>query len=120
MSIRKILSKVFLAVAILQGNAMCAVVAYFYRDMECGRAHMGYTSPVSVAFVYALPFLLEIAFFLFLSYVMNVKDREEKLIAKVNEQKKDEMPKAEEIFAAAETEAKEQESEKGPEQDAEN
>lgn len=51
---------VFTAIAVLLSDIMCAVVAFAYRDMLCGIAHMGYSAPARVAFFYAIPFLIGI------------------------------------------------------------
>lgn len=48
-------------IAVLLSDAMCAVVAYAYRDMRCGIEHLGCSAPASVAFLYAIPFALAIA-----------------------------------------------------------
>ena len=44
----------FVVIAVLLSDIMCAVVAYAYRDMLCGIAHLGYSAPASVAFLYAI------------------------------------------------------------------
>ena len=49
-------SYLFTALAILLSDAMCATVAYRWRDMLCGIRHGGYSAPASVALLYALPF----------------------------------------------------------------
>ena len=53
----KKLSYLFVTLAVLLSNIMCAVVAYNYRGMLCGIKHMGYSAPAYVAFFYAIPFL---------------------------------------------------------------
>ena len=58
---------IFIALAILLSNAMCATVAYAYRDMLCGIAHGGYSAPASVSLLYAIPFILGIALCIVLS-----------------------------------------------------
>lgn len=52
----KKLSYLFITLAVLLSDAMCAFVAYSYRDMLCGIEHMPYSAPASVAFLYAIPF----------------------------------------------------------------
>ena len=52
----KKLSNLFIILAILMSDAMCAFVAYSYRDMLRGIDHMGYSAPASVAFLHAIPF----------------------------------------------------------------
>lgn len=42
---------------------MCAHVAYVYRDIVCGMQHLGYSVPPSIAFLYAIPYLVGIAMF---------------------------------------------------------
>jgi len=51
----------FLALILLLSCTMCAVVAYLYRDMLCAIEHGGASAPASVAFLYAIPFLVLIA-----------------------------------------------------------
>ncbi len=53
----KKLSYLFVTLAVLLSNIMCAVVAYNYRGMLCGIKHMGYSAPPYVAFIYAIPYL---------------------------------------------------------------
>lgn len=54
----KVAAKVFAVIAILLSDIMCAVVAYAYRGMLCGIEHLGYSAPASVAFLYAIPFMI--------------------------------------------------------------
>ena len=56
----KLLSNLFLLLAVLLSDLMCAVVGYQYRGMLCGIAHEGYSAPANVAFVYAIPFVVGI------------------------------------------------------------
>lgn len=51
---------VFTAIAVLLSDIMCAVVAFAYRDMLCGTAHMGFSAPASAAFLYAIPFMIPV------------------------------------------------------------
>ena len=57
----KHLSNALFLCAILLSDVMCAHIAYLYRGMLCGIAHMGYSAPASVAFFYAIPYLVGIA-----------------------------------------------------------
>ena len=52
----KKLSLLFIALAVLLSDVMCAAVAFAYRDMLCGIAHAGYSAPAGTAFLYAIPF----------------------------------------------------------------
>ena len=51
----------FAAIAVLLSDIMCFVVAYNYRDMLCGIEHEGFSAPATLAFIYAVPFLIGIA-----------------------------------------------------------
>ncbi len=57
----KKLSILFAALAILLSNIMCAVVAYSYCGMVWGMNYAAYSAPPSVAFLYAIPYLIGIA-----------------------------------------------------------
>ena len=54
----KKLSFLFAAIAVLLSDIMCFVVAYNYRDMLCSIEHEGFSAPASIAFIYAIPFLV--------------------------------------------------------------
>lgn len=56
----KKLSALFVLLAILLSDAMCAVVAYNYRAMLCEIEHGFTSSPASVAFLFAIPFAIGI------------------------------------------------------------
>ena len=63
----KKLSWLFAILAIILSNIMCFVVAYNYREMMCGIEHKGYSAPVSIAFLYIIPFMVVIGLFVFLA-----------------------------------------------------
>ena len=50
----------FAVIAVVLSDIMCAYVAFAYRDMLCGIEHLGYSAPESVAFLYAIPFMIGI------------------------------------------------------------
>jgi TRAP-type C4-dicarboxylate transport system permease small subunit len=52
----KKISNIFILLAIILSDVMCAVVAYNYCTMEWGIRYAGYSAPASVAFLYAIPF----------------------------------------------------------------
>ena len=54
------MSYLFTALAIVLSDIMCFAVAYNYRGMLCGIEHEGYSAPASIAFIYAIPFLIGI------------------------------------------------------------
>ena len=56
---------------------MCAVVAYYYRDVICGIKHMGYSAPAYVAFVYAIPFLTGIIICVILAIIFHKKSKQD-------------------------------------------
>lgn len=53
-------SYLFTALAVVLSDIMCFVVAYNYRGMLCGIEHRGFSAPVSIAFLSAIPFLIGI------------------------------------------------------------
>ena len=50
----KTISNLFLILAVLLSDVMCAVVAYNYCDMMWGIKYAGYSAPVSTAFLLSL------------------------------------------------------------------
>ena len=71
----KKLSYLFIVVAILLSDIMCAVVAFNYRDMLCGMEHSGYSAPASVAFLSAIPFGIGIIICAAVAYTLHKKAR---------------------------------------------
>lgn len=71
----KKLSYLFVAIAILLSDIMCAVVAFNYRDMLCGIEHSSYSAPASVAFLYAIPFGIGIIICVAAAYTLHKKIR---------------------------------------------
>lgn len=69
----KKLSNVFLVLAVLLSDVMCAVVAYNYCDILWGMKYAGYSAPVDVAFVYAIPFAIGIVICVVLAWVCRKK-----------------------------------------------
>ena len=57
----KLLAKIFSGAAVALACAMCATVAYEYRDLLCAGTHMGASAPASLAFLLAIPYLIAIA-----------------------------------------------------------
>ena len=56
----KKLSILFTVLAVVLSDIMCFVVAYNYRSMLCGIEHAGFSAPASIAFLYAIPFMVGI------------------------------------------------------------
>ncbi len=69
----KNLRNLFVVLSLLLSHAMCAVIAYLYRDMRCGIAHMGYSAPAAVVFLYAIPFIIGIGVCVALAIVCHKK-----------------------------------------------
>lgn len=57
----KRLSVCFCVLAVLLSHIMCAVVAWNYCDMLWGINYAGYSAPASIAFLFAIPFVVGIA-----------------------------------------------------------
>lgn len=71
----KQLSRLFAALAVLLWGAMCAVVAWNYGTMLHGIEHHGYSAPASIAFFYAIPFVIAIAVCVVLAIVFHKKSK---------------------------------------------
>ena len=52
----KKISNIFIALAIILSDVMCAVVAYGYSNLQWGAKYAGYSAPASVALLYAIPY----------------------------------------------------------------
>ena len=70
----KKMSKIFIALAILLGDVMCAVVAYNYCAMQWGAKYAMYSAPAWVAFLYAIPFGIAIAVCAVVAVVLRKKE----------------------------------------------
>lgn len=66
----KKISNLFIALAVLLSNVMCAVVAYNYCAMQWGVRYAMYSAPAWVAFLYAIPFGIGIAVCVVVAVVM--------------------------------------------------
>ena len=51
---------IFIVLAILLSDVMCAVVAYNYCKMQWGIRYAGFSAPAWVAFLYGIPFAIGI------------------------------------------------------------
>lgn len=71
----KQLSRLFAALAVLLWGAMCAVVAWNYGAMLHGIEYHGYSAPASIAFFYAIPFVIGIAVCVVLAIVLHKKSK---------------------------------------------
>lgn len=64
----KFVRRLLIILALLLSHIMFAVVAYNYCGMLCGTEHSGYSAPASVAFIYAIPFVVGIVACIFFAY----------------------------------------------------
>ena len=56
----KKISNIFIALAIILSDVMCAVVGYNYAAMQWGIKYACYSAPASIAFLSAIPFVVGI------------------------------------------------------------
>ena len=73
----KKISNIFIILAVILSNVMCAVVAYNYCAMQWGAKYAGYSAPASVAFLYAIPYGIGIVVCIVVSMVLKKKERSE-------------------------------------------
>ena len=69
----KILSQIFIVLAVLLSDAMCAVVSHEYCALQWGGRYAGWSAPPSTAFLYAVPFAAGIAFCVAISWLFHKK-----------------------------------------------
>lgn len=65
----KYLAYVFMTLAILLSNVMCATVAYNYCDMQWGGRYGGYGAPANIAFLLVIPYAVGISICVILARV---------------------------------------------------
>ncbi|MDE6531676.1 MAG: hypothetical protein K2K96_13035 [Lachnospiraceae bacterium] len=71
----KYLSYIFMALAILLSNVMCAAVAYNYCNMQWGIRYEGYSAPTNVAFLLVIPYAVGIVICVILACFFNKKQK---------------------------------------------
>ena len=71
----KKISNIFIALAVILSNVMCAVVAYNYCAIQWGAKHAGYSAPASVAFLYAIPYGIGIVVSVIVAIVLRKKGK---------------------------------------------
>lgn len=69
----KYLSRLFVALAVLLSDVMCAAVAYNYCSMQWGIRYAGYSAPASVAFLLVIPYAVGIAICAVLAWFFHQK-----------------------------------------------
>ena len=71
----KKLSYLFIVIAILLSDIMCAVVAFNYRGMLCGIEHSCYSAPAGFAFLSAIPFGIGIIISAVVAHILYKKSK---------------------------------------------
>ena len=69
----KKISCLFMVLAILLSDIMCAVVAYHYCALQWGGQYAGYSAPASAAFLYFIPYGLGVVLCIILAYFFHRK-----------------------------------------------
>jgi len=72
----KYLSYIFMILAILLSNVMCATVAYNYCNMQWGIQYCGYSAPASAAFLLIIPYAVGIAICVILAWVFYKRNQQ--------------------------------------------
>ncbi len=71
----KKISNIFIALAIILSDVMCAVVAYNFCRMQWGAKYAMYSAPAWVAFFYAIPYVIGIVVCVVVSVVLKRKGK---------------------------------------------
>ena len=71
----KKIRNIFIALAVILSDVMCAVVAYNYCAMQWGAKYTGYSAPASVAFLYAIPYGIGIVVCIVVAMVLRKKGK---------------------------------------------
>ena len=71
----KKISNIFILLAIVLSDVMCAVVAYNFCGMQWGIKYAGYSAPAWVAFLCAIPYGIGIVVFVIVAVVLKKKGK---------------------------------------------
>ena len=71
----KYLSYIFMALAILLSNVMCAAVAYNYCNMQWKIRYEEYGAPANIAFLLVIPYMVGIVICVILACFFNKKHK---------------------------------------------
>lgn len=71
----KKISNVFVLLAVLLSDVMCAVVGVNYGKMVFGEENAGYSAPPIAAFIWAIPFLIAIGICLIVAISMKKRGK---------------------------------------------
>lgn len=69
----KKISTIFIVLAVILSDVMCAVIAYHYCEIQWGIQYAGYSTPASVAFLYAIPYGIGIVICIIISIILRKK-----------------------------------------------
>lgn len=70
----KKIHNIFIALAIILSDVMCAVVAYNFSKMQWGAKYGMYSAPVWVAFLYGIPYAIGIVVCVIVAIVLKKKN----------------------------------------------
>lgn len=71
----KKMSNIFIVLAVILSDVMCAVVAYNFCGMQWGIKYAGYSAPAWVAFLYAIPYGIGIVVCMIVAMVFRKKGK---------------------------------------------
>ena len=71
----KKISNIFILLAVILSNVMCAVIAYNYCSLQWGAKYAGYSTPASAAFLYAIPYGVGIVVCIIVTMVLRKKGK---------------------------------------------
>lgn len=71
----KLLYRLCLLIALILSYIMCVVVAYNYCDMEWKIKMAGNSAPASIAYLYAIPFVIGIVLCIISAFYFKKKSR---------------------------------------------
>ncbi len=71
----KKISRLFIVLAVLLSDIMCAVVAYNYCALQWGGRYAAYSAPASTAFLYFIPYGIGIVLCIILARFFHKKQK---------------------------------------------
>lgn len=71
----KKMSNIFIVLAVILSDVMCAVVAYNFCGMQWGIKYAGYSAPAWVAFLYVIPYGIGIVVCMIVAMVFRKKGK---------------------------------------------
>ena len=71
----KKMSNIFIVLAVILSDVMCAVVAYNFCGIQWGIKYAGYSAPAWVAFLYVIPYGIGIVVCMIVAMVFRKKGK---------------------------------------------